>query len=281
MNHEMSYGEDYRELPLTSLRSGEVTQEAEGVWCQAVHIVNVAYIQATDSADWVLVDAGMPGSADAIIRATEEVFGTDARPSSILLTHGHFDHVGAVIELVEHWQVPVYAHAQELPFLTGKQGYAPADTAAGGGLVPAMAVLFPNEPIDLKHAVQVLPTDGSVPGLKDWRWIHTPGHTAGHISLFRERDGVLIAGDAFVTVKQESIYHVITQELEFSGPPRYFTADWAAARRSVEALAELQPAIAICGHGRASSGQELTAGLSELSAHFDKIALPPYIKNTH
>ena len=281
MNHEMSYGEDYRELPLTSLRSGEVTEEAEGVWCQAVQIVNVAYIKAADSSDWVLVDAGMPGSAEAIICATEEVFGTGARPSSIVLTHGHFDHVGAVIELVEHWQVPVYAHAQEMPYLTGRQGYAPADTAAGGGLVPVMAVLFPNEPIDLKDAVQVLPTDGSVPGLTEWRWIHTPGHTAGHISLFRERDGVLIAGDAFVTVKQESIYNVITQELEFSGPPRYFTADWVAARRSVETLAELHPAVAISGHGQPSAGEELSRGLTELSEQFDTIALPPYLKKTH
>ena len=37
-----------------------------------------------------------------------------------------------------------------------------------------------------------------------WRWVHTPGHTAGHVSLFRDADRTLIAGDAFVTTKQES-----------------------------------------------------------------------------
>lgn len=53
--------------------------------------------------------------------------------------------------------------------------------------------------------------------MKGFRWIHTPGHSPSHISLFREEDGCLIVGDAFVTVKQESLYKVLTQELELAG----------------------------------------------------------------
>ena len=58
----------------------------------------------------------------------------------------------------------------------------------------------------------------------------------GHISLFREKDGALIAGDAFVTVKQEFLYKVLTQEQEISGPPRCFTPDWVQAFESVKKL---------------------------------------------
>ncbi|RYE43220.1 MAG: MBL fold metallo-hydrolase, partial [Hyphomicrobiales bacterium] len=38
-----------------------------------------------------------------------------------------------------------------------------------------------------------------MPGLPEWRWIATPGHSPGHVSFYRDRDGTLIAGDAFVT----------------------------------------------------------------------------------
>ena len=44
--------------------------------------------------------------------------------------------------------------------------------------------------------VQALPEDGSVPFLDEWMWIATPGHTPGHISLFRDDGRVLVAGDA-------------------------------------------------------------------------------------
>lgn len=69
-----------------------------------------------------------------------------------------------------------------------------------------------------------------------FRWIHTPGHTLGHISLFRDEDRALIVGDAFVTVKQESLYKVLIQKKEISGPPRYFTTDWLAAWDSVKKI---------------------------------------------
>jgi glyoxylase-like metal-dependent hydrolase (beta-lactamase superfamily II) len=44
------------------------------------------------SGSWVLIDAGLPGSASRIVRAAEEWIGPWARPGAIILTHGHFDH---------------------------------------------------------------------------------------------------------------------------------------------------------------------------------------------
>lgn len=271
----MSYGEDYHYLPITSVQSEEGQEIAKDLWYHTIQIVNICFIGSPDSDGWVLVDAGMPGSAEAIIAAAEKRFGPDSRPQAIILTHGHFDHVGAVIELVQHWQVPVYAHELELPFLTGQQSYPPPDPTAGGGLVSAMSFLFPNEPINLSDSIKALPMDGSLPGLPEWRWIHTPGHTPGHVSLFREKDRALIAGDAFVTVKQESVYKVIMQKQEISGPPRYFTMDWSSARRSVESLAELEPSAAITGHGLPMKREELSSNLRLLVDNFDEIAVPP------
>ena len=54
-----------------------------------------------------------------------------------------------------------------------------------------------------------------------WKWIHTPGHTEGHISLFHEKDRVLIAADAFSTTKQESLLSVMTHAEQISGPPKF------------------------------------------------------------
>jgi glyoxylase-like metal-dependent hydrolase (beta-lactamase superfamily II) len=66
---------------------------------------------------WVLVDAGMPKSGDELRLVAEDLFGAGSKPAAIVLTHGHFDHVGGIVHLVKHWNVPVYAHPMEFPFL--------------------------------------------------------------------------------------------------------------------------------------------------------------------
>jgi glyoxylase-like metal-dependent hydrolase (beta-lactamase superfamily II) len=168
----------------------------------------------------------------------------------------------------------VYAHALELPYLTGRSSYPPPDPTVGGGLMARLAGLYPRKPIDLGARVQALPEDGTVPSMPGWRWIHTPGHTAGHVSLFRESDRALIAGDAFVTTKQESALAVLTQRREIHGPPAYFTTDWPAARASVERLAALEPSLAVTGHGQSMRGEELREGLHRLAEEFDRLAVP-------
>lgn len=278
MDEELQYGDDYKYIPATSIGSGVGTEVLPDLLCYTVQIANISLVGNPESDEFVLVDAGMPASADEIISVIEERFGKHSRPKAMILTHGHFDHVGTVIELVKHWDMPVYAHPLELPFLTGKKSYPEPDPTVEGGMVAKMSPMFPNEPIDLGRRVETLPSDGTIPPMPEFRWIHTPGHSPGHVSLFREKDKTLIVGDAFVTVKQESLYKVLTQEQEISGPPRYLTTDWKAAKESVEKLAALHPAVAVTGHGLPMSGELLFKSLNTLVQDFDRIALPDYGK---
>ena len=223
---------------------------------------------------WVLVDTGLENSADFILQSVEERFGKNSKPQAIILTHGHFDHVGSAITLANKWDVPVYIHKLELPYITGKKDYPTGDSTVDEGLVAKMSPTFPHKSIDLgRHAI-ALPSDGTIPGMPHWKWIHTAGHTEGHISLFHEKDGTLIVGDAFCTVKQESLMSVLTQNEQISGPPKYLTTDWVAAENSVKLLQELKPWLAIPSHGKPMKGEELTNHLELLTQHFNEIAKP-------
>lgn len=277
MDNHMENPMEHQFIPMTSVASGVGEEILTDLYCLPIQIVNVCFVGNSEQNDgWVLVDTGMPGAADNIIKKAEERFGSDCRPQAILLTHGHFDHVGAVVDLVKHWKVPVYAHKLEMPYLTGRYGYPKPDSTVEGGMVAKMSFMFPTEPIDLGDHVRNLSEDGRVPGLPDWRWVHTPGHSPGHVSFFRDRDHALIAGDAFVTVRQDSLYKVLIQKKEVNGPPRYLTTDWHAAWESVKKLNALEPEVVVTGHGHAMADEALTKGLEDLTQRFDEVAIPDH-----
>lgn len=223
---------------------------------------------------WVLIDAGLENSADFILESVEKRFGKDSKPEAIILTHGHFDHVGSVAKLSELWNVPVYIHNLEIPYITGKKDYPVADPTVDEGMVAKMSPTFPHTSIDIGFRAVSLPDDGTVPGMPNWRWIHTPGHSEGHISLFCKKEKVLIVGDAFSTTKQESLLSVITHKEQISGPPKYLTTDWKAAEKSVRLLRDLKAEIVIPSHGEPMTGAEVTAHLEMLVEDFDTIAKP-------
>jgi glyoxylase-like metal-dependent hydrolase (beta-lactamase superfamily II) len=243
---------------------------APGIWGAKIIFVNVYFV--TQNSHWVLIDTGLPGSASKIKGIAAELFG-NTPPSAILLTHGHFDHRGALNDLLKTWNVPVYAHKLELPYLTGLASYPPPDPTVGGGLMTLMSVLYPSKPINVPN-IEALPHDGSVPFLAGWRMVNTPGHSPGHVSYFREADRALIAGDAFVTTRQESAVATLSGKKEINGPPRYFTPDWDAAKSSVLRLRDLEPAIAATGHGPVVIGTELHLGLQSLAWYFDEVSRP-------
>lgn len=271
----MEQSKDNKIIPMTSIDSGKLREAAPDVAYYTNQIVNVIMI-GNPGADWVLVDAGMPKSAKEIIKIAEMRFGENNPPKAIILTHGHFDHVGSIVDLVEKWGATVFAHPLESTFLTGNESYPEPDTSVEGGVLAKISSVYPHDPINIAEVLQQLPDDGQVPFLEDWKWVHVPGHSPGQIALFREIDGVLISADALITVKQDSLYKVLIQKEEICGPPVYLTTNWSQARESVEKLAALNPQILVPGHGTAMAGIDLKEGIAHLLANWEELAVPDH-----
>lgn len=263
--------EDQITIAPGKVKSEDLAFVSEGVYRLKTLFVNLYFIESQGK--WALVDAGLWGASPFILKVARKQFGYDRPPEAIFLTHGHFDHIGAVRNLLPHWDVPVYAHPLEFPYLSGLSPYPPTDPTVGGGAMAAMSWMFPNDPIDIRPNLRAYDGD-TLPGFPEWRVYHTPGHSPGHVSFFRPADGTLIAGDAFVTVKQESFSDVVSQRQKVHGPPAYFTCNWEVARESVSLLASLQPSIAATGHGTPISNPSLALELDELVLSFDTLAVP-------
>jgi len=236
--------------------------------------VVTACLVGSPNNEWFLVDTGLENSFNYIVKMTEKYEGKYRQPNAIVLTHGHFDHVGSIKKLIEKWNIPVYCHPLEMPYLTGQKDYPLGDPTVSDGLVAKISPSFPHTSIDISGQIQSLPDDGSIPFMPGWKWIYTPGHTEGHISLHRESDGVLIVGDALTTTKQESLLAMLTQKEKISGPPKYLTTDFKRAEESIKTLKSLNPSIVIPSHGKPMKGDKLTKHLELLTNHFTEIATP-------
>jgi glyoxylase-like metal-dependent hydrolase (beta-lactamase superfamily II) len=187
-----------------------------------------AYVLETDTGR-VLVDTGLPNTTEALTSALERI----GAPDLLILTHAHLDHVGGLPALGD---IEVAAHTEEADLL--------AQGETSRGLVPAEHCP-PDLREQIKHRPKVEPVqvdvrlnDGdTVPGFPSIKVIHTPGHSAGHISLLWDNGagGVLIAGDAAANFGQVIL------------PP--VAADYAVTERSLRALAGLEFEAAAFGHG--------------------------------
>ena len=117
-----------------------------------------------------------PGDEAQKLQGAMEQLGVE--PEAILLTHTHFDHIGAVAPLARATGAPVYCPREELPVL--------ADPSAFFG-----AMFGPVEGWEAEHAIdggQRLQLAGF-----DVDVVATPGHSPGHVTFVI--DGALFSGD--------------------------------------------------------------------------------------
>ncbi|MEO8044065.1 MAG: MBL fold metallo-hydrolase [Spartobacteria bacterium] len=238
---------------------------ATDVGWQPISFVN-AYLVGCPGEPWALIDTGLPGRAEQIFTAAEARFGAGSRPEAIYLTHGHFDHAGSARQLAERWEVPIFVHRMELPYVTGRSDYPPPDPTIGGAMA-FLSRFTPYRTRDLGEWVRELPND-TLPGLPGWKWLATPGHSPGHVSFFRESDRVLLAGDAFATMNMDSWFGLASGKKELARAGAPFTMNWEATRESIQQLAALRPHVAGCGHGIPMTDSALPDRLKHFADRF-------------
>ena len=215
-----------------------------------------AYL-VSDGSSWMLVDAGWRTDGPRIQAAARSLLGPTETPSAILVTHVHPDHAGAARELAEAWGCPVYAHPADLPIATGD--FAAMARHAGPMdrwvILPLMRAIGRRRReaalagSSLAGIVRPLGSGGTIPGVDGWEWIHTPGHTPGHVAYVRARDRVILSGDAILTLEVNAWAGLLWQRQGLSGPPWYTTWDRRAAIASIGEIAHREPSVLACGHG--------------------------------
>ncbi len=235
---------------------------------------NVYFVGSEPS--WALIDAGSEDCGEAIQEAAETLFGRDTRPTAILLTHDHPDHAGAALTLARLWDLTVYVHPDEMPMVHGNmetfKKYAnPLDRWMVLPIMRTMGRRRAQEIIDrssFEEVARALDPGAELPGLPGWELVPTPGHTPGHVAFFRTSDRVLISGDALVTIDLNSPLSLLRSGPRISAGPWYTTWDRRAAKRSLTALALLEPRVLAGGHGAPMSGPDLAAKLRAFAGPF-------------
>jgi glyoxylase-like metal-dependent hydrolase (beta-lactamase superfamily II) len=180
----------------------------------------------------VLVDAMSRLETRLILRALR---GRDV--VAHVVTHAHPDHVGATHAVASTLGIPVWCHAEDRPAVEDTSLIVRRQPDALINRVFGTVMPGPGHPV-----ARELEEGDEVAG---FRVLFTPGHSAGHISLWRERDRVLILSD------------VLNNQHPLLGFPRglrlpldVFTPDPAGNRASARRLGRLEPEVVLFGHGR-------------------------------
>lgn len=219
-----------------------VKQIVPGLHAVSLGIVNAFLI---DDGELTLIDTGVPGSARKILSAVRQLGRRPTDIRHIVVTHCHADHSGSLNELKQATGASAAMHPLDAALVRDGRSGRPMRPAPG--LVNALifrvmvsrgSAPMAVEPAPIEHELR----DGAeLPFANGMRVIHTPGHSAGHISLLWPRHGgVLFVADACANM------------FGLAHSPIY--EDLAEGRRSLGRLASLDFATVCFGHGRAIVG---------------------------
>jgi glyoxylase-like metal-dependent hydrolase (beta-lactamase superfamily II) len=177
----------------------------------------------------VLVDAGTRHAGRRILR---QLSGRTLKAHA--LTHAHPDHQGASHEVCETLGIPLWCGALDTEAMETGQVVAGQPSSPINSVI---ARIWPGPP----HPVALQLKEGDT--VAGFTVLDTPGHSAGHVSYWRESDRTLICGDVFNNM------NLVTGIPGLHEPPARFTPDPARNRDSMRRLAALEPALMCFGHG--------------------------------
>lgn len=179
-----------------------------------------------------LIDAGLPGSATAVLKAAGDLGAPIMR---IVLTHAHGDHVGSLDDLRERLPgAELSVSARDARFLAGDMALDPSE--------PQVKLRGGYQRV--KARPDRLLADGDMVG--SLRVVSTPGHTPGHIALLDTRDNSLIAGDALQTRAGVAVAGTVRWLFPL---PALATWHRPTALASARRLRALEPSRLAVGHG--------------------------------
>ena len=236
-----------RPIPATSVASDVWRITVPLPWRpRSVH----AYLARLGGGGWMLVDGGAETDAawETLDVGVREVAGGWKAIALHMVTHMHVDHIGLAARVRDASGARLAMHHLDAERVAGAAADPEGEAAfralvlREGGAPPELWSWAEPRPDPARPAPD-LPLHGEAGVLTgDWRWLWTPGHTAGHISLLRESDGTLIAGDA--------VLPHITPTIGVNRQREDAVGDYLEALRRI---GETEPRIVLPGHGEAMS----------------------------
>lgn len=193
-----------------------------------------AYLLAS-SCGLILVDAGLPGFENRVLRKIRSLNGGDLR--LIYITHAHLDHYGSAAALRRATGAPIAIHHADVNAMAMGESSL-GEPRGRGRIVGTMMPL-------IERVISLEPTEADIV-LKDGDTLneygidayvlHTPGHTLGSSSLIVESKCAFV-GDLLSTHRTPHVQ-------------RLFAQDWSAIGQSIDRLKAVKPDLIYSGHGK-------------------------------
>ncbi|WP_070120678.1 MBL fold metallo-hydrolase [Bacillus marinisedimentorum] len=138
-----------------------------------------AYVLSNEKGECLIFDPGAEGSKLSALLKEQNL-----KPLAVLLTHAHFDHIGALSRIRSEYNIPVYLHKEEKDWL--------ADPELNGS-----ALFMIGNPVSADPADHLIEAEGRITiGPFSMQVFETPGHSPGSVSFYFADEGIAFSGDA-------------------------------------------------------------------------------------